>query len=321
VFHINWVTGLEHNSKMKNPKVGVIICTYNQKKLLEESLESLKKNTNYKNYKVFFVDDSGKGEIGKYIKNKFKWVDVTINKNNKGFSGANNVGIKRAIKEYNPEYFLLLNDDTEMIKSDWLSKMIEVGENDKKIGILGCKILYPDKSLQNVGGYIKKWNIKLELNENKRDIFEVDHVMGAFIIIKKETIEKVGLLDEIYSPYLLEDTDYCLRSKEKGFKIVSVPYVSIIHKKGKSLDSLEDGKRLLVRFKNDIIFSRRHLKGWNRFFRIFIYLPLVAIFKKKKDTDELKLSKFSLRKRFLRNLGLWFIAFFPRIYKNKLNLK
>lgn len=303
---------------MKSPKVAIIISTYNQKKLLEESLESLKKNTNYKDYRVYVVDDSGKGEIGKEIKKKFKWVDITINKENKGFSGANNIGIKRARTYYKPDYFLLLNDDVEILQKDWLKKMIEIGESDEKTGILGCKILYPNGSLQNLGGYVRGWKIELELNENKKDTFEVDHVMGACIFIKKEIIEKIGLLDEIYSPYLLEDTDYCLRAKEKGWKIVSVPYVKIIHKKGKSIDSLEDKKRLLVRFKNDIIFSKRHLKGYNKFFRIFIYLPLVAIFKKKKDTDNLKLSKFILRKKFLRNLGLWFISFFPKIYKNKL---
>lgn len=296
---------------MKSPKVAIIISTYNQKKLLEETLESVKKNTNYKEYKVYVVDDSGKGEIGKEIKNKFKWIELITNKENKGFSVSNNIGIKTALKKYKPEYFLLLNDDTEIIDKDWLKKMIDVGERDKKIGILGCKIIYPDGSLQNLGGYMKAWRIEIELKDNKRNAFAVDHVMGAFMLIKRETIKKVGMLDERYSPYLLEDTDYCLRAKEKGLKIISVPHVRIIHKKGKSIDSLEDRKRLLVRFKNDIIFSKKHLNGWDKFFRIFIYLPLVAVFKKKNDTDKLKLDKFVLRKKFLRNLGLWFIAFFP----------
>jgi GT2 family glycosyltransferase len=206
---------LGDNYKMKSPKIAIIISTYNQKKLLEESLESLRDKTNYKNYKVYVIDDSGKGEIGGHIKRNFKWTNVIINKENVGFSRANNIGIKKARIEYNPDYFLLLNDDTEMVEKNWLKNITEAGENDKKIGILGCKIIYPDKSLQNIGGYIRKWKIELEFKDNKKDIFEVDHVMGAFILIKKEVIEKVGLLDEIYSPYLLEDTDYCLRAKEK----------------------------------------------------------------------------------------------------------
>jgi GT2 family glycosyltransferase len=299
---------------MKAKKVAIIICTYNQEKLLEICLNSLKSKTNYKNYKVYFVDDSGIGEIGKNIKKKFKWVDVTANKKNSGFSKSNNVGIKKAIKDYNPDYVLLLNDDTEIVDKNWLNKIIETGESDDSIGILGCRIIYPDGSLQNLGGKIEKWKIGSISQFDEDEIIDVDHVMGACIMIKRKVIDKIGLLDEIYAPYLLEDTDYCLRAKEAGFRVVSLTGIKIIHKKGKSIDSVIDEKRLLVRFKNDIIFSRRHLKGWNRFFRIFIYLPLVAVLKKKKDTDDLKLSKFALRQKFLRNLYLWFIAFSPKKY-------
>lgn len=299
-------------------KIAIIICGYNQKKLLKDCLKSIKKKTSYKNYKVYFIDDSGKGEIAKEVKRDFTWVNVSENKKNLGFSKSNNIGINKAMKEYNPDYFLLLNDDTEIIDGKWIEKMIKTGEKDKRIGILGCNIIYPDGSLQNIGGYLRKWKIELEDDENKTEIFEVDHVMGAFLMIKKEVIKEIGVLDEVFSPYLLEDTDYCLRAKKRGWKIVSVPEVKIIHKKGRSIDSQETERSILVRFKNDIIFSKKHLKGWNKFFRIFIYLPLVAVFRKKQDRDKLKLSKFRIRKKFLKNLGLWIIAFFPRMYKNKL---
>lgn len=304
---------------MKQPRVAIVICSYNQEKLLEECLSSLKNKTSYKNYEVYLIDDSGRGKIAKNIKNKFGGIEIISNKKNLGFSKSNNIGIKKAIKEYNPEYFILLNDDCKIIEKNWLKHIVETGEKDKKIGIIGCNIRYPNGELQNIGGYIKKWRIELELSDNKKEVFEVDHVMGACIVIKEEVINKVGLLDEQYSPYLLEDTDYCLRAKEKGWKIVSIPYVKIIHNKGKSIDSQKDRKRLLIRFKNDILFSRRHLKGFNKFFRIFVYLPIVAMFKKKKDTDELKWENLSLRKNFLRNLGLWFIAFFPNRYKKEFN--
>lgn len=303
---------------MKNPKVAIIICSYNQEKLLGECLTSLKKKTDYKNYKVYLIDDSGFGKISDSISKNFKDIEIIINKANLGFSKSNNLGIKKALRDYNPEYILLLNDDCEIIEKDWLTKLVKAGEEDKKIGILGCKILYPDKTLQNLGGYLKGWNILLESNEDTKDKFEVDHVMGACLMIKREVIDKIGLLDEIYSPYLLEDTDYCLRAKESGFKIMSLPYVKVIHKKGKSIDSLEDKKRLLVRFKNDIIFSKKHLKGFNKFFRIFVYLPLVAVFKKKKDSGKLRMNNFAIRRKFIRNLYLWFIAFFPKKYEKNL---
>ena len=295
--------------KLKEPRVAIITSTFNQEKLLEISLNSVLKKTNYKNYKIFVIDDSGKGEIGKKIKKNFKKVDVTINRENKGFSKSNNIGIKKAIKFFNPDYFLLLNDDIEIVDKDWLKKMVKVGESYNKIGILGCKIVYPNGNLQNIGGYIRNWDIAKELNANKKKVFEVDHVMGAFMLIKKEVIKKSGFLDENYSPYLLEDTDYCINVKKDGFKIVSVPSVSIIHKKGKSIDSLKNKDILKVRMKNDIYFSKKNLKGRNKFFRIFIYLPMIAVFKKSKDEDSLNPKNFRLRKDFLRNLFIYLRSF------------
>jgi len=296
-------------------KVAIIICTYNQETLLRKCLSSLKSKTNYKKYKVYFVDDSGKGEIGKNIKKKFSWVDVTINKRNAGFSKSNNIGMKKALTEYDPDYVLLLNDDTEIVQKDWLKKMVEVGEKDDKIGILGCQVIYPDKSLQHIGGFIKKWEITKITNFKKGSIFDVDHVMGAFMLIKKEVIKKVGFLDEKFSPYLLEDTDYCLRAKEKGFEIKSVSYVKIVHKKGKTIDSLKDNRGMMIRLKNDILFSKKHLRGWNKFFRIFIYLPLVAIFKKKEDIKGEGLKNLKFRKNLLKNLYFWVLAFNPKKHK------
>jgi len=305
---------------MVNPRVAIIISSYNQGKLLEESLNSLKKKTNYASYEVFVVDDSGKGIIGKNIQNKYKWVNVIINKQNKGFSGGYNTGIRLAIKEYKPDYVLLLNDDIEIVKKNWLSELVKVGELRPEVGILGIRINYPDGTLQNMGGYMKGWKID-SIYENKKSYMNinVDYVMGAFMLIKKEVINDIGILDEIFNPYLLEDTDYCLRAKDAGWEILSVTHIQIIHKKGKSIDSsTNEAKRLLVRFKNDIIFSRRHLKGFNRFFRIFVYLPMVAIFKKENDTDALQAKNFMLRTTPLKNLWMWFIAFWPSIYKEKI---
>ena len=292
---------------MKKLKVAIVITTYNQRELLFKCLDSLKNETKYPDYRVYFVDDSGKGEIGAEIKKKYSWVDVSINKINTGFSKANNTGMRAAIKEYDPDYLLLLNDDTETIQPDWLKKFVNAGEKDKKIGILGGKIVYPDKSLQNIGGYIKKWEIAKELKDRK-DTFEVDHVMGAFLLIKKSVIEKIGLLDEVYSPYLLEDTDYCLRAKRAGFKVVSVGSVVIVHKKGKSIDSLKSKRSTLVRFKNDFIFSFRNLKFPYNFIRAFAYLPMVAVFKKRTDEDSPEIKNLILREDFIVNILLYIIS-------------
>ena len=302
--------------KLKMKRVAIIISSNNPGKFLVDCLKSLKQ-TSYP-YKIFLVNDSGEKLKIKISKD----IEVINTSGNTGFSKAYNVGIRGALK-WKPDYVLLLNDDTEVVDPNWLDLMIKVGESDKSIGVLGCKITYPDGKIQNIGGYIKGWQITKELGK-KDEPFEVDHIMGSFMLIKKEVIESIGLLDEIFNPYLLEDTSYCLTAKLRGFRILSVPHVKIIHKKGKSVDRQANYKRMFIRFRNDIIFSNRYLTFKNKLFRIFIYLPLVAIFRKNKDEDELKIKNFRLRKEFLINLFLLFFSYFytlPKLYIDMLLLK
>lgn len=293
-------------------KVAIIISSNHPGKLLKDCLKSLEQ-TDYKNYKIFLVNDSGRQLKLKVSKD----IEVIDTQGNTGFSKAYNIGIKRVL-EFDFDYVLLLNDDTEITDKNWLTQMVKFGEGDNSIGILGCKIIYPDGTLQNIGGYIENWEITKELNPNIIFPFEVDHIMGSFMLIKKEVFALIGLLDEVFNPYLLEDTDFCLRTKKEGFKIISVPEVTLIHKKGKSVDKNPNATRMFIRFRNDIIFSRRHLSLKNRLIRMFIYLPMVAVFRKNKDEDALRFKNFRLRKEFMVNLYLLFKAY---IYVLRYKLK
>jgi GT2 family glycosyltransferase len=229
---------------MQNPKVAIIVCSYNQWILLEKCLKSLKEKTEYKNYKTYLVDDSGTGKIAKEIKKRSKGIKIIINKENRGFSGANNVGTKRALKEYNPDYILLLSDDTEIVEKYWLRKMIEVAEKNEKVGILGCRTIYPDRTLQ---WFAKKGRIypfmeagHIEKSEEILKNQEVPEILGACFLIKKEVIEKIGLLDEKFNPAYGEETDYCYRAAKKGFHFMYVGETEIIHH-GASSTKFVDG--------------------------------------------------------------------------------
>jgi O-antigen biosynthesis protein len=242
-------------NKESEKKVAIVIATYNQGKLLEKCISSLKK-TSYKNYKIYLVDDSGNGNIGKEIKKRFKEVSVMINSENLGCSKSYNRGMKESIREYNPDYVILLNDDIEFTDTQWLSKTISAGEKDERIGILGCKMLYPDKSLQWVAkngrihsfmksGYFGKAE---EFSKNQK----VGDIIGACFIIKRKVIEEIGMWDEKFSPYYGEETDYCFRAAKKGFYFVYVGNTEIIHHGASSTKGLFNEKVWFIKKRNAI---------------------------------------------------------------------
>ena len=123
-------------------KVAIIISNYNGlsykykgKSIIFLVLNSLIKNTSYKNYKVIVADDYSTDNSIAYIKSKFPSVRIVKNSENGGFSKNNNNAIKYAIKKYDPDYFLLLNNDIIITQKDWLSEMVEAAESDRKIDI------------------------------------------------------------------------------------------------------------------------------------------------------------------------------------------
>lgn len=229
---------------MQEPRVAIITSTLNQEENLKKCLKSLKKNANYKNYKMYFMDDSGTGEIAKRIRKEFPWVDVSSNIKNEGYSTSNNFLIKKAIKEYNPDYILHIDDDTEVVDKNWLNGMIVIGEENKNVGIVGCKIIYPNGRLQ---WFFKNGEINfLSDNNNVKEtnetsgIYELKEVIGACLLIKRKVIEEIGLLDEKFNPAYREESDFCFRAGKKGFKIIYFGKTKLIHKCGSSTKNVKD---------------------------------------------------------------------------------
>lgn len=221
-------TGKESFQKMKNKSVCIIILNLNGKDFTENCLESIKKNTKYKNYKVVVVDNNSSDGSQKLLESKFKWVDLIQNKSNRGFSGGNNDGIKYAIKNYNPNYFYLLNNDT-LVKKNWLSEAIKTAKKSKKIGLVGSKQLTFNKKNARSAGWVKPFGVKYYWGNKEK---EVEWVAGAGFLIKREVIEEIGLLDEIYNPAYYEETDFEKRALNAGFKIIFCPKSIFFHRGG-----------------------------------------------------------------------------------------
>lgn len=219
---------------MTLPKVALIILTWNGKDDTIECLESLKKIT-YKNYEIIIVDNASKDNVSQIINENYPYVKLITNSTNRGFSGGNNDGLNYALKT-DADYFLLLNNDV-IVAPDFLDKLIMFAETDPKIGIVSPLIYYYDRPsiVWSAGLKIRLLGLYNLMNfigkddKNIPEIFNPQVVSGAGLCVKREVVEKIGLLDELYFTYC-EDVDFCYRARFAGYEIFTVKSSKIWHK-------------------------------------------------------------------------------------------
>ncbi len=248
------------------PRVSIIILNYNGLKDTIECLNSLKKIT-YQNYEVIVVDNASKGNDADILEEKYKdYIILIRNKENLGFTGGNNVGIRKVLEEDKSDYILLLNNDT-VVEPNFLDELVKVCQSNSKVGILGPKIYFYDFEgrkdvIQSAGARINLWLGKFEgkgggeIDKGQFDkISEVDYVGGSCLLIKTEVIKKIGLFDEKYFLYF-DETDLCIKAKKAGYLILFVPSSKIWHKQGASTKK-ENGTEIYYMTRNLFWFERK----------------------------------------------------------------
>ncbi len=214
--------------------ISIIILNWNGMHFLNKCLTSIMVYTDYSDYEVIVVDNGSVDGSIRLVEENYPNVKLIKNCENLGFSKGNNIGVRNS----KGDYILILNNDTEMVDKNWLNNAVKLFESDEKIGVIGCKLLYPDGKLQHAGGKINFLNplfsnhISIGKNPNKADynkFSEVDYVTAAAIFVKKEVIKKIGVFDEIFSPIYYEDSDFCIRARRAGYKVIYAPNIKIIH--------------------------------------------------------------------------------------------
>lgn len=223
------------------PLVSVILVNYNG---FEDTIECVKslKDIDYDNYEIIVVDNGSTvnptDQQSRYLSENTIFIR---NDKNLGFAGGNNIGIKTVL-QHNPQYLLLLNNDT-VVKKDFLTRLVETAESHSNVGIVCGKIYWFDEpdTLWFDGGEIDRNTcITTHYNYNKKDTHmdnqqtrEISFATGCMWLVPSETIQTVGMMDEDYFLYS-EDDDYCCRITDAGYKIIYNPAVSIYHKVSKS---------------------------------------------------------------------------------------
>jgi glycosyltransferase involved in cell wall biosynthesis len=252
-----------------SPLVSLIIPTRNGFKLLKNCIESIFAKTSYKNYEIIIVDNnSDDPQILDYFVNIVSDYRIRILRDESDFNYAklNNLAVLNA----QGEYICLMNNDIEVITPEWLYEMMGL-VTQPGVGVVGAALWYPNNTLQHggvisglggVAGHAHKHLPKGHPGYfgRARLIQSVSAVTAACLVIKKDIYQEVGGMDEVNLKVAFNDTDFCLRVREAGYRNVWTPFAELYHHESATRgydDTLE--KRL--RFRGEILYMQ---KRWGK---------------------------------------------------------
>ena len=252
--------------------LSIIIVNYNVKYFLHQCLKSIHVATKNIQLEILVVDNNSVDNSVDMLKNEFPDIKLILNKENIGFSRANN----QAIQQAQGKYILLLNPDT-IIQEDTLHKCVEFLENNITTGSLGVKMIngngefLPEskRSLPNpMSAFYKIFGLSTLFPKSKKfgqyhlnylnnnNTHEIDVVSGAFFMTRKKILDEIGMLDESFFMYG-EDIDLSYRIQKAGYKNIYFPDTSIIHYKGESTKKTSLNY-IVMFYKAMIIFVKKH---------------------------------------------------------------
>lgn len=219
---------------MTEPFIISVILNTNRREDTLACLETLKQNT-YSNHKAIILDNHSIDGSVEAISSAFPDVEIIELRENLGYAGNNNVGIEAALKQ-GADWVFVLNEDTLLAK-ECLEKLIEVAADDRKIGVLGPMVYHADEPqiIQSAGGILNtRWEGE-HLGKNQPDSgqytnpHQVDWISGCAIMVRREAIDQVGMIDARFF-YYWEETEWCVRIGKVGWKLVHVPQAKLWHK-------------------------------------------------------------------------------------------
>ena len=293
-------------TKLRSHDLSVVIVNYNVVNFLEQCLNSVLAASQNLRIEIFVVDNNSVDGSVALVREKFPTVKVIANTENAGFSKANN----QAILQSNSRYVLLLNPDT-VVEQDTFDKCIAYMDAHPNTGGMGVRMLdgkgrflpeskrglpTPAVSFYKIFGLSKLFPKSKKFGTyhlgflDEHELHEIDVLSGAFMLMRAETLDKVGLLDEAFFMYG-EDIDLSYRIQQGGYSNVYFPETKIIHYKG---ESTKKGSLnyVFVFYNAMVIFAKKHFSA--RYARIFSLAIHMAIYLR---------ASASILKRVVQNLS------------------
>ena len=253
-------------------KLSVIIVSYNVRELLTACIDSVAKAAEGIDTEVFVVDNNSADDTVEVIAREYPWVHLINNKENLGFSKANNI----AIRQSEGEYVLLLNPDT-VVAEGTLRGVVEFMDQHPDAGGAGVRMHNADGTLapesrravptpmvaaRKMLGFTKRYYMSyLSWDESG----QIEVVSGAFMMLRRKAIDQVGMLDEDFFMYG-EDIDLSYRLLKGGWQNWYLPF-DIIHYKGQSTEK-SDFRYVHVFYQAMLIFFRKHYSHLSFFFTL-----------------------------------------------------
>ncbi|MCD4653085.1 glycosyltransferase family 2 protein [bacterium] len=261
-----------NSGKTTSPDLSIVTISTNEGDQLADSARSVMAGIGGLDIEYFVIDNGSSDETAAIVA-QYPNIKLIRNESCRGFATNNNLALKKS----SGRYVLLLNPDT-ILDPETLPFMIKYMDEHTDIGASACKLVNPDGSIQHTarrfptpGAIIARWahldrfvpNLKILRSylmtdwdhESERD---VDWLVGAFILARREVIDSVGMLDSAFDPLYYEDIDWCYRIRRAGWRICYVPNVRIVHLYDRESAQTLFNKWTVVHFRNIIRYFWKH---------------------------------------------------------------
>ncbi len=273
------------------PVVSVCILTYQARDYLRQCLQSLAENTALE-YEVIIVDNGSQDRVAEMVEQEFPGVRLIQNQSNEGFTRPMN----QAMRAGTGRYLCQLNPDT-LILPGAIDRLVDFMDTHPEVGICGPKVLNRDLTLQKPcrRGESRPWAVisyftGLARLFPKSPLFgqylmsyldedqthPVAGVSGSCMLIRKEVVEQIGYLDELFFAYQ-EDADYCLRAHQVGWEVYYMPEAQIIHYGGMGGSRVEPYRSIFEWHRSYYLFYKKHYAREYFFLFNFFYYILMFI--------------------------------------------
>lgn len=222
--------GIDRSGLGLAPFVSIVVLSLNGEAYIRDCLRSLSES-NYPTFEILVVNNGSTDSTPHIVSGEFPQVRLINLPKNLGFAGGMNEGLKAALGDV----LVPFNDDT-VATPNLIRNLVAPFQECDRIGMVGCKILYPDgRTLQHAGAWINPNGSTNhygyhELDDGQHDqLRDVEYVTGCVVAIRRELFEKLGLFDDRYYPTYYEETEFAVRARKIGYRVVYNPKAVLYH--------------------------------------------------------------------------------------------